>query len=465
MGINKPSQFRFNRRQGFYVPVNFDAEAIVGKKHKDEANYLVSRIRWGQITWQADKHGYVPLMAKLLHKVIDWRIYMQVKKALINGKVIECDDHYITTERATILGCEPKSYGFRLGPDYKDQPTHRIECGNNTLARKIHHIRDQGFKKLTVPVHRYLLKQLQALEVDQAQAQKIINGLPDQDYHRAAIQAIVNHEWDFTTCRYGRVHTNITRLSAKLRPAIRVKGQRLLNIDIANSQPLFFGLLLINYRRNKSLRFGEFKKAGNPYATAFNPYLLQLNDKTSSPLSLPAIMIHNLVEVQRITGVTEVEDFSSFLATDELQFLRLCEAGQFYQFVREGLRAIEFPLLGAFKPLFFEAIFFGKNRASCEGQKMLKELFADLFPTVDAVMRKLKRKDHAFLACLMQHYEACFMINAVCRRLMKNLPDAPVFTIHDSILTTEAYIETIKQIMEEEFAFLGLHPTIRVKEC
>ena len=118
-----------------------------------------------------------------------------------------------------------------------------------------------------------------------------------------------------------------------------------------------------------------------------------------------------------------------------------------------------------FKALFFEAIFFGKNRASTEGQKTLKELFADLFPNVDAVMRRLKRKDHAFLACLMQHYEACFMINTVCRRLMNTVPDAPVFTIHDSILTTEAHVKIVNEVMKEEFAFLGLHPTIRVNEC
>jgi hypothetical protein len=131
MGIVKSQRSRFNCQQGFYVPINFDAEAIVGKKHKDHANYFVSRIRCGQITWQADKNGYVPLMAKLLHKIIDWRVYKSLKEALIAAKVIECDGQYITTERATLLGCDPKSYGFRLGPDYKDQPTQRIECGDN----------------------------------------------------------------------------------------------------------------------------------------------------------------------------------------------------------------------------------------------------------------------------------------------------------------------------------------------
>ena len=105
-------------------------------------------------------------------------------------------------------------------------------------------------------------------------------------------------------------------------------------------------------------------------------------------------------------------------------------------------------------------VLFGSNRL----KSRLKDIFDDMFPGVSEVIRVHKRKDYAFLPRLLQNIEANFVINGVCRRIMTEMPDAPVYTIHDSILTTRPFVGPIRQIMVEDFARLGLTPTLHEKD-
>ena len=80
------------------------------------------------------------------------------------------------------------------------------------------------------------------------------------------------------------------------------------------------------------------------------------------------------------------------------------------------------------------------------------------------VVRIHKRKDHGFLPRLMQNIEANFVINTVCRRLMKEYPEAPVLTLHDCLLTTESHADLVARVMREEFDRLGLEPSLHVRD-
>lgn len=43
---------------------------------------------------------------------------------------------------------------------------------------------------------------------------------------------------------------------------------------------------------------------------------------------------------------------------------------------------------------------------------------------------------------------------------MQEIPDAPVFTIHDSLMTTSPFVDAVRAIIIEEFSRLGLSPTL-----
>ena len=119
----------------------------------------------------------------------------------------------------------------------------------------------------------------------------------------------------------------------------------------------------------------------------------------------------------------------------------------------------EMPLLHRVKNELFKVLF-GSNHL----KSRMKDVFKELFPSVAEVIRVHKTKDYRFLPRLLQNIEANFIINGVCRRLMVEMQDAPVYTIHDSILTIRPFVEPIRQIMVEEFARLGLTPTLHEKD-
>lgn len=79
-------------------------------------------------------------------------------------------------------------------------------------------------------------------------------------------------------------------------------------------------------------------------------------------------------------------------------------------------------------------------------------------------MLHYKRENFKDLAVRLQHVEAEGVLDICCKRISRELPEAPLITIHDSILTTDDYKELVRQIMIEELTkFVGLAPQIKFK--
>ena len=114
------------------------------------------------------------------------------------------------------------------------------------------------------------------------------------------------------------------------------------------------------------------------------------------------------------------------------------------------------------KKKLFAEIFFCRNKPY---QSKNEILFEGLFPEVYKVIRELKKKDYTFLSKQLQRVESSFVINLVVRRCMNEHPDMPIFTIHDSVMTTKANADIVKGIMVEEFANYGVEPKLRLESC
>ena len=109
------------------------------------------------------------------------------------------------------------------------------------------------------------------------------------------------------------------------------------------------------------------------------------------------------------------------------------------------------------KRLFFADVFYGRTKVDTP----LTRLFARLFPTVYYLILDCKSERYQDLARKMQREEAKFILHTVCRRLFTYHESVPVFTIHDSIMTTEEHVPLVRRIINEEFQRLGLHPTLK----
>jgi hypothetical protein len=450
-----------------YVPAIFDAtKELPPELHRyaDCARYFLHRIYWGRVQKRTTPDGFVCLKWDYLRRIIPDRVLTPLKKALIDSNVIECDNRYIEGE---------KSFGYRLCSPFSESAIIRIAVEDEVTADRVRANRRAEYKKIRLDVHKYLRKKLWALEIDLPFALSLLKPHPEYDIVKIPAENISLRDFRFSVCRYGRVHTDLTRCHKVIRPALHVKGQHLVEIDIANSQPLFLSLLIINYRNQGNKLFKQFTKSGNPYkkideliASTVKPFP-QKKKSNTTPSALPAYTTCKASrEVMQSTAQTGFAKLNkspsrvavnrSHLSDDEQQFVRLCGEGHLYE---ELMERMELPFRKWVKQDFFEVLF-GKNSL----KSPLKEEFKELFPHVAEVIRSLKRHDYKFLPCLMQNIESNFVINTVCRRLMNEIPDAPVFTIHDSILTTNEFADEVQQIMSEEFQGLGLSPKLHRKD-
>jgi hypothetical protein len=173
--------------------------------------------------------------------------------------------------------------------------------------------------------------------------------------------------------------------------------------------------------------------------------LVNLDIRNSQPLIFSILLVRHYGSVHA-------------MPPDVRQYVELCQAGEFYDHLmaKGGIAAERRP---AFKRQFFGHVFFCKNWPETEAAK----LFGQWFPNVSALVREQKERDYTALAKNLQRAESDLMIGKVAVRCMNELPRTFIATIYDSILTTPDQADVVQAIMREEFGRVGLSPTIRVE--
>jgi hypothetical protein len=302
------------------------------------------------------------------------------------------------------------------------------------VARRIAAHRKRQYDLIRLPVHKWLRSQFDRLAIDLAAVDELLAGHPAKEIVRLPAVEIDEGEISFCVCRYGRVHTSLTRLPKLARSALTFEGEKLECLDIANSQPLFLSVILQNPAKYENVKFFQ----SNPY--------LPLNTQplpNTQPLSPLSITTPTIALSPVLSTITPTRSDDPKLTI----FSSLCEAGNLYEFLSDGRSRDDV------KTDLFAAIY-GKPRSHNELMAKIKELW----PAEAKAIARLKRNDYRYLPRLLQLVESTFIINGVCRRLMA--ADIPCFTIHDSVLTTPRWVETVRATMLDEFRLVGLRPKI-----
>jgi hypothetical protein len=238
-----------------WTPAEFDPIDIIKpcqSRYAEFIRYFIHRVHYGRVFGQ-ERDGYVPLKAKYLARFcVSMAAYKQIRDLLIASGVVVCDGRYVEGE---------KCYGYRLGPTLVDARFRKYALTDEILARKV---REDRYASIYAPhpVHRHLLKWLFRLRIDAEGAMRELYRLPFiEPTDESAIEFIADQLFRFTVCDYGRVHTNITNLKGSLRPFLNYHGQTFVNLDVANSQPLIFTLLLYErYGRRLPGDAGRFRE-------------------------------------------------------------------------------------------------------------------------------------------------------------------------------------------------------------
>jgi hypothetical protein len=278
----------------------------------------------------------------------------------------------------------------------------------------------------------------------------------------------------FSSCAYGRVHHNISNLKTEYRRFLSYKGQELINLDVANSQPLLFSVVLINCLLNDGYLSSLYSwnvDSSELYIDLPTSIFLQKENtahqtESEHPLRLPRLITtdEKTTDNDQKNIITDWKDttrrlMSKGLPQDALLYVELTQRGQLYEYLmrQEGVPSSK---RQDFKKTFFGGVFFCQNRPVTKQAK----LFQKHFPTVYKVIFELKANDYRRLAHVLQRTESSLIINRVVRRCMVELPEVCVVTIHDSIMTTPDAVDQVKRIMFEEFRRVGVDPTIRIED-
>jgi hypothetical protein len=246
------------------------------------------------------------------------------------------------------------------------------------------------------------------------------------------------HTVDLTA---GRLHSVLTQLKGVLRKFIRYDGKVLVSIDIVNSQP-YLATVLLNPQK-----FDE---------NHILNHILNINPNFKNPN-------YPIMVVKRIKEVSSTEDSKLFIEK--------IASGTFYEDFGEKLMDNGFLENNLDKSLIRKSAktatfsaFFSPNTAISYNDEMKN--FKKIFPNVYDIFKLIKctRSKHNTLAILLQHFEAELILHTICKKIYQINPDIPLFTLHDSIITTEENVEMVKSVMEEELTnAISFPPQLKVE--
>ncbi len=238
--------------------------------------------------------------------------------------------------------------------------------------------------------------------------------------------------------RVGRMHTPLTTIKKDFRQYISYNGETLVALDLKNSQP-YLSRILLKIEKFQTLEISKI-------LFLYNPNL--------KPLDARSITLTDLI-------TTESNE------NDVVKFLNWVESGLFYEHfgkqlaITQGITNMDDTELRDYAKKCTYAAFFCKDVVTSWNK--VYNLFVSTFPTVAEIFRFIKYGDgyHNTLACTLQYVESQLFLHEICGSIAAKYPEAPIYTIHDSVVTTEAYKNRVKTEIENIIhAKIGVMPII-----
>ncbi|MDG3002576.1 hypothetical protein [Paludisphaera mucosa] len=390
-----------------YEPVGYD-DFEIPPENKDGVRWLISTCYFYEVAvWRGDDEDrWAYLSAGLLGKVVGRNI-KPIRDAAVRAGLIECDNHYI-------VGSKPM--GYRLGASLDGAQWRRWSGdGQMFLNRykkfKAHWNTTKDLDDLGLYMRRWIMKAKFG-----AGLKAVLAGMPDgkkRDLALRQVELIKAGIIKTKYCDFGRFHSNMTRMCSEIRALLEIDGEPLVEIDIVSSQVLFLADLL--------------KSNGLEYSPSSHSF------PSSSSLSYPSLPYDRSIH-------------------DEF-FVDL-EGGRTYE---RFMRHFDYPSRSETKDEFFGVIYGGMRRT---------KLLAQVWPKAAAVLQRIKRANpFGWIPQEMQRRESHRILRGAVDHLRLNHPEIPIITVHDSIMTTQRHVETVKAALLDAFSDFPFTPRLRIKEA
>lgn len=265
-----------------------------------------------------------------------------------------------------------------------------------------------------------------------------------------------------------RFHSVLTNMRSVVRNFLTFNGEALVSIDLKNSQPYLISLLLQpsfwesqkikKPKKDKNEREFVYKKPKKAKVLQSSISNTFSNYQVVSPLlHIDLLPIHKSVSYFMLLEIKK-----TLVDTRFDTYIEKVQNGVLYEhlqtlFETEGIPVTDRKILksAVFQVLFTPNQFIGQKEAAP------KRLFKKHFPEVYAVLNAIKKKQSNLLPLLLQEIESYIMLEVVAKKMRKLYPKIPLFTIHDSIVTTASNQLLVEQMMRESFtAYVGVPPTL-----
>lgn len=414
--------------------------------------------------------GYIPLYSpSLQQKIQNYRLYLNY---LIDVGIIESDNIY-----SHIQG---KSICYRLQEAYNGIITD-VKITKRSLIKSIitksrpHQFEINILPDMPLTEIPYLTKWFNTkLQIDAVKAEEFLNKEYEvvkaekgeqkaiRTYNSLAspVRKICNGELYYNLSidkTAGRLHTPLTMLKKELRKFITYDGKRLVGLDLKNSQ-LFFSMLLIDkqtFCRNKTDKVLQYyfskidSDGGEKRISHLKKYLAAFDGETDMVEYKYSVLNGMAYEnIGQYTGT-----YVGYPQNEAEKQKKEVERN----FTKESLMKI---MNG--KIIQNAAVkLYAKKKLTKKSPRME---FICYFPNVNEIFNIIKMGNYKMISWILQHIEAKYILHTVCKQIAETNANIPLFTIHDSIITTEEYSAFVQSEMIRIIADnMGLNPRVSVE--
>lgn len=494
-----------------YPPINFQQFS------RDEFAYILSLlIEIPAKSKEIREHyeGWVPLHSPILrNRVRNYSAYLQY--AL--GKHYPDDEEAVLliTDNQYVKGEKSKHYRFANKYYTDSAELVSVEITEKRLVQNLNRKKAEKLKqaqkqypplanwfnpKLQIDSEAAIAhaKKLLADELEQIGVEELTGSLSENQANQKRIKAYHKHHvylYNIESIKNGefylsidstarRLHTNLTSLKKDFRNFITYDDKQLVAIDIKNAQP-YMSLALLRpgfYAPPSAAEQAQLQWDENiGYSLILRRPSRSLKLCNIAP-ELYSRMLQTIVKVKRPQGGTNKKSVKSFninkvdsliMYSNSLEVLENKDVKEYKQAVVNGIfyeafaEAVstnlnrEWSRKDAKKAMFIT--FFSDNRFISSAEAEPKALFKELYPTIYDLFYNIKSKDKPALAVLLQSIESWLILDVVCKKIAREKPHVPLFTIHDSLITTtehEAYVRTVMERAMERH--IGFKPSLDV---
>lgn len=261
--------------------------------------------------------------------------------------------------------------------------------------------------------------------------------------HHKAFYATRNEESDF------RLHTVLTNLKKIFKPFVKYEGQELIGYDLKNSQPFFLiflidSIIINNNKISNILSRIYTNKVNNTFMLQNLRKCLSTEGFQKEYVIFKAWVLNGQIYENMDSIINPKKCLGSYFANKYIASKKVTEKKKI-----DNVRSL---MKGVIFTLFFSSVI---TRNS--DYKKLKKAF----PNLIAVMEIFKMNNNSDFSKVLQNIESECIIDYVTRKIAKEYPEMPLFTIHDSISTTENYAGILKALMPKYiYEYTGLMPKI-----